>query len=92
MTADKKITLRALAAVAGGGAVLALGWLGATSGGPSTSLAVHLPPPPPTVTSPAMQMGATTTTEAPVTVEPVAKAKPGIKGPAALPSEEAGLP
>jgi hypothetical protein len=44
------------------------------------------------VTSPAMQIGATTTTEAPVTQPLVAKAKPTIKGPAALPSEEAGLP
>lgn len=92
MTADKKISVRTLAAVAGGGAVLALGWLGATSGGPGASLAVHLPPPPPTVASPAMQMGATTTTEAPLNQPLVAKAKPTIKGPAALPSEEAGLP
>jgi hypothetical protein len=92
MTADKKISVRALAAVAGGGAVLALGWLGATSGESSTSLAVHLPPPPPTVASPEMQMGATTTTEAPATVEGVTKAAPAMKGPAALPSEEAALP
>ena len=92
MTADKKINVRILAAVAGGGAVLALGWLGATSGGPGASLAVHLPPPPPTVASPIMSLGATTTTEAPATEEPVAKAAPAIKGPAALPSEEAGLP
>lgn len=92
MAINKKISVRTLAAVAGGGAVLALGWLGAASGGPSTSLAVHLPPPPPTVASPAMQIGATTTTEAPLTQPLVAKAKPGIKGPAALPSEEAGLP
>lgn len=92
MAIDKKISVRTLAAVAGAGAVLTLGWLGAASGGPSTSLAVHLPPPPPTVASPAMQMGATTTTEAPATQPLVAKAQPAIKGPAALPSEEAGLP
>ncbi|ORA21982.1 hypothetical protein [Mycobacterium aquaticum] len=92
MAAEKKISVRALAAVVGGGAVLALGWLGVASGGSGTSLAVHLPPPPPTVTSPAMQIGATTTTLAPATQPLVAKAKPNIKGPAALPSEEAGLP
>jgi hypothetical protein len=92
MAIDKKISVRTLAAVAGGGAVLALGALGAMSGGTSTSLAVHLPPPPPTVASPAMQMGATTTTEVPATEPLVAKAQPSIKGQAALPSEEAGLP
>jgi hypothetical protein len=92
MTPEKKSTIRMVAAIVGAGAVLALAGMNAVLGGQSTSLAVHLPPPPPTVGSPAMSMGATTTTIVPASALATTKAKPAIKGPAALPSEEAGLP
>lgn len=93
MAAHRKINIRVVSAVAGIGAVLALGWLSLGTGGQSTPLALHSPPPPPTASSEAMTLGATTTTElgAPDNVAPL-KAQPEITGPAALPSEEAGLP
>ncbi|MUL81338.1 MULTISPECIES: hypothetical protein [unclassified Mycolicibacterium] len=93
MAAEKNVSIRAIAAIAGGGAVVALGWLSVTSGGHSASVALHSPPAPPTVTSPAMTLGATTTTgvRAPAAMA-TPKAHPNITGPAALPSEEAGLP
>ena len=93
MSDDRKINVRTVSAVAGSGAVLALCWLGAGIGGQGTTLALHSPPPPPTVNSGPMTLGATTTTgvAAPVTAAPM-KAQPKITGPAALPSEEAGLP
>lgn len=92
MAADNKIVgVRVLAAVAGGAAVLALGWLGVTSG-ESNNLAVHLPPPPPTVGHTVMSLGATTTSSIPPTEPTVSKALPSITGSATLPSEEAGLP
>ncbi len=93
MAAEKKNTIRALSAVIGGGALLTLGWLSASSGGQGTPLAIHTPPPPPTMTSGAMTLGATTTMnlQAPATAV-IQRAQPNITGPAALPSEEAGLP
>ncbi len=96
MAAHRKINIRAVAAVAGTGAVLTLGWLSIGAGDHGTSLALHSPPPPPAVSSEVMTLGATTTTEQPAQaangqVEPM-KAQPTITGPVALPSEEAGLP
>ena len=93
MAAHRKINIRAVSMVAGIGAVLALGWLSIGTGGQSAPLALHAPPPPPTMSSEAMILGATTTIEtlAPDDVAPL-KAQPEITGPAALPSEEAGLP
>src|SRR6476660_9445504 len=63
MAAHRKINIRVISAVAGIGAVLALGWLSIGTGGQSTPLALHSPPPPPTVGSEAMTLGATTTIE-----------------------------
>jgi hypothetical protein len=92
MTPEKKSIIRMVAAIVGAGAVLALGGMSAVLGGNSASLAVHLPPPPPTVTKPVMSLGATTTTIVPASALATTKAQPTIKGTAALPSEEAGLP
>ncbi|WP_454788773.1 hypothetical protein [Mycolicibacterium lutetiense] len=93
MTAETNLRIRRIAAIAGVGAVATLGWLSVTQTGHSPSAALHSPPPPPTVASPAMTLGATTTTgvRAPLAVA-TPKAHPNITGPAALPSEEAALP
>ncbi|NKZ13500.1 hypothetical protein HGA11_21225 [Mycolicibacterium septicum DSM 44393] len=93
VTAEKNLRIRRIAAIAGAGAVAALTWLSVTPAGESGSVALHAPPPPPTVASPAMTLGATTTTgvRAPLAMA-TPKAHPNITGPAALPSEEAALP
>jgi hypothetical protein len=93
MAGEKNTSIRAIAAIVGGSAAVALGWLSMTSGGHGAPVAFHGPPPPPTIASPAMTLGATTTTgvHAPGAMA-TPKAQPNITGPAALPSEEAALP
>ncbi|WP_166902799.1 hypothetical protein [Mycobacterium sp. DL440] len=93
MAATRHTSIRAIAAIAGGAAFVTLGWLSVMSARHSSSVAFHAPPAPPTVTSASMALGATTTTgmRAPAAMA-TPKAHPNITGPAALPSEEAGLP
>lgn len=92
MIAGKRVTPKRLLAVIGGAAVVALGALGMMSGVQNAPLAAHLPPPPPAPITGNMQMGATVTTTTPLPMEATSMAQPVIKGKAALPSEEAGLP
>lgn len=84
--------MKLLSAVIGGGAVVAMGVLGVASTGQSVPLAVHLPPPAPTAGTAEMNLGATITTTTPLPVEATTMARPVIKGPVALRSEEAALP
>ena len=73
------------AAIVGGSAVVALGALSASIVGGQTA-------PASASGAPAMTTGATITETTPPNAEAVQEAKPSIKGPAPLPSEEQGLP
>lgn len=68
-----------LAAVVGGGAVLALGALGAAGHDQSS---------PPAAAHAKMNLGQTSTETKPASVPATSMAQPSLKGPAPLPSEE----
>ena len=81
MGTDQRNYVKILAAVIGGSAVVAMGALAMT---------IHEQVDPDVAKSTNMTVGATTTT--PLPVEAIPMAKPKLKGPAPLPSEERGLP
>ena len=82
MGTDQRNYVKILAAVIGGSAVVAMGALAMT---------IHEQVAPDVAKSTNMTVGATTTTT-PLSVEAIPMAKPKLKGPASLPSEERGLP
>nr|WP_194945896.1 hypothetical protein [Mycolicibacterium malmesburyense]CRL70721.1 hypothetical protein CPGR_01691 [Mycolicibacterium malmesburyense] len=72
--------MRAVSAAVGGGAIVAMAALGMAAEHPTTG---------PAIAKPAMTVGATSKQTTPPKAPAVAMAKPAIKGPAPLPSEEA---
>ena len=92
MDSRMRNNVKLVAGMLGVGAAVALGAFGVTSLEQTTSLAVHLPPPVPTPATGDMKMGETITTTTPPPDEATTMAQPELKGPPALPSEEAGLP
>ncbi len=72
--------IRAVSAAIAGGAIVTMAVLG-TAAEPSTSG--------PATANPAMTIGATSTQTTPAKAPAVGMARPAIKGPAPLPSEEA---
>ncbi|MGX9787164.1 hypothetical protein [Mycobacterium sp. MMS18-G62] len=75
-------TLKLFAAVIGGSALIAMGAVSA--------IVLHEAGPANAAKSTTMTVGSTSTETTPPTVEATTMAAPGVKGPAPLPSEEAG--
>jgi hypothetical protein len=82
MDSAKRNTVKLLAAVIGGSALMAMGAVSA--------IVLHEAGPANAAKSTTMTVGATSTETTPATVEATTMAAPAVKGPAPLPSEEAG--
>lgn len=77
--AQRSIGIRAASAVIGSAAIVAMAALGVAAEHSTSGLATA---------KPAMTVGATTTPSTPAKAPAVGMARPSIKGPAPLPSEE----
>jgi hypothetical protein len=82
MDSAKRNTVKLLAAVIGGSALMAMGAVSA--------IVLHEAGPANAAKSTTMTVGATSTETTPATVEATTMAAPAVKGPEPLPSEEAG--